>query len=82
MIRPLLVASLLLLTSCGSTVRSFWRDWGNADLAGTQAPPLTDGVWLLPASGDHAGADGVREAPDDWMPTDSKYRLVVFLQPH
>ncbi|MFT7536677.1 MAG: hypothetical protein ACI85K_002631 [Hyphomicrobiaceae bacterium] len=78
MIRPLLVASLLLLTSCGSTVRSFWRDWGNTDLAGTKAPPLTDGVWLLPASGD----DGVREAPDDWVPKDSRYRLVVFLQPH
>ncbi|MGK0155014.1 MAG: hypothetical protein ACI9SE_001974, partial [Neolewinella sp.] len=43
-----------------------------------KAPPLTDGVWLLPASGD----DGVREAPDDWVPKDSRYRLVVFLQPH
>ena len=78
MIRPLLVASLFLLTSCGATVRSFWRDWGNTDLAGTQAPALKDGVWLLPASAD----DGVREAPDGWVPEDSKFRLVVFLQPH
>jgi len=66
MIRSLLVASLLLLTSCASTVRSAWRDWGNADLAGTQAPPLAAGVWLLPANDD--ANDGVREAPEDWRP--------------
>ena len=48
MLRSLMLASLVLLTSCGSTARSLWRDWGNADLTGRAAPPLEGGVWLLP----------------------------------
>lgn len=78
MIRTLLAASLLLLTSCASTVRSVWRDWGNTDLAGEQAPPIANGTWLLPPSEE----DVAHIAPDDWQPDDAKFQLVVFLQPH
>lgn len=78
MIRPILLASLLLLTSCASTVRSVWRDLGNTDLAGEPAPPLRAGTWLLPPTAEEL-ADA---APDGWRPDDSEFRLVVFLQPH
>lgn len=78
MIRSILLASLVLLTSCASTVRSVWRDAGNADLAGEAAPPLEDGTWLLPPTDDELA----QVAPDDWRPVVPAFRLVVFLQPH
>lgn len=78
MLRLLLVASLVFMTSCASTVRSVWRDWGNADLAGKAAPSLDDGVWLLPATDE----DAADEAPENWRPAKEPWRLVVFLQPH
>lgn len=78
MVRSLLLASLVLLTSCASSVRSLWRDWGNADLAGRAAPALDDGAWLLPPDDEEAA----RDAPDGWVPPESRWRLVVFLQPH
>jgi len=78
MIRPILLASLLLLTSCASTVRSVWRDLGNTDLAGEPAPPLQNGTWLLPPTTDELA----EVAPDGWRPEAPEFRLVVFLQPH
>jgi len=78
MVRLLLVASLMVLAGCASSVRSLWRDWGNADLAGRAAPALDGGAWLLPPDDE----DGARDAPDDWVPAESRWRLVVFLQPH
>jgi len=78
MLRSFAVASLVLLAGCASTVRSVWRDWGNVDLAGRAAPPLDQGVWLLPPD----DLDSARPAPDGWTPQPAPWLLVVFLQPH
>ena len=77
MLRATLLLSLSLLAGCAN-VRSIWRDLGNEDLAGREAPGWVDGEWLLPPDDDELA----REAPPDWQPAKSRFWLVAFLQPH
>jgi hypothetical protein len=69
--RSALLALLLLLPLLGGCagLRSTFRGWSNADMVGREAPPLTDGEWILPSDLD---AEDVELA--DW-------RLVAIFKP-
>lgn len=74
--RHIALVAMLVLSSCG-VFRPLYRDWKNADLRGSVAPPLVGGTWTM-----RDAVTGLATVvPGGWEPPESDWRLLVFFLP-